>query len=82
MLIQKIDRRLRDLDAGELLSVSYSLMVENLDTEKRRELDHALMPRAKVAIDDPDLPAELQGMKPPSWWGDGTAEGTLSGFEV
>lgn len=57
-------------------------MVENLDAKKRRELDYALMPRSAAVIDDPDMPVELQGLRPPSWYGDGTATGALSGFDL
>lgn len=58
------------------------MMVEHLDSKKRRELDYALMPRAATVINDPDLPEELQGLRPPSWYGDGTPTGMLSGFDV
>lgn len=67
-----------DLDAGELLSWGYSVMVANLDTEHRRKFDHALRPDAAVVIDDPELPVSMQGLRPPSWWdGDNPVEGLI-----
>lgn len=43
-------------------------MVDGKNTEQRYEIDYALTPDEDVIIDDPDLPAELRGMRPPSWY--------------
>lgn len=61
-------RRLRDLEAGELLSWAYDQLVANLDAEKRHEIDYGLTPDSIVIEDDPELPPQLQGKRPPSWY--------------
>ena len=56
------------MDAGELLSWVYSVMVKNLDRDQREELDWALLPDSDAAVHDPDLPESLQGLRPPRGW--------------
>ncbi len=72
-------RRLADLDAGELLSWGYYVMVSGMDAEHRAKLDYALRPDAAVVINDPELPASMQGLRPPAWWkGDVPVEGLIT----
>ena len=54
-------------------------MVAGLDAEHRKKLDYALRRDSAVVIDDPDLPASMQGLRPPSWWkGVTPVEGLIS----
>lgn len=65
-------RRLADLSALEMLNFVYARLTENADSEHRRKIDLALAGRigehGGEIVDDPDLPASMQGMEAPSWW--------------
>jgi hypothetical protein len=56
----------------EMLNAVYARMMENADAEGRRRIDLALAGRlgehGGEIVDDPDLPAAMQGMEAPSWW--------------
>lgn len=72
-------RRLADLEAGELLSWCYYLMVDGMDNEQRKNLDYALRPSEAVEIHDDELHESMQGLRPPSWWkGDTPVEGVIT----
>lgn len=56
----------------EALNFVYAHLVENTDAEGRRKIDLSLAGRlgehGGEIVDDPDLPASMQGMEAPSWW--------------
>lgn len=61
-----------DLSALEMLNYVYARLVENTDADGRRKIDLALAGRlgehGGEIVDDPDLPAAMQGKEAPSWW--------------
>lgn len=65
-------RRLMELSAVEVLNYSYSQIVQHADEKQRRKIDDILAgkigPHGGYIIDDPDLPAALQGQEAPEWW--------------
>lgn len=62
-----------------MLSWAYSVMVKDLEPDRRRELDYALRPDSAVAVDDVELPESMQGLRPPSWWdADAPVDGLIS----
>lgn len=65
-------RRLLDLSAVELLNFVYAKIMDGRDQEARDKVNAALEGRlgesGGIKVDDPDLPASLQGMEAPSWW--------------
>jgi hypothetical protein len=69
-----IGRRLTQLSAIELLNFAYATIVGEANGEQRRHIDAALEGRlgqgGGILVDDPDLPASLQGTEAPSWWSD------------
>jgi len=56
----------------ELLNFSYSLLLKDADPDGRKRiiaaLEGRLGPGGGIIIDDPDLPAALQGKEAPAWW--------------
>ena len=65
-------KRLIDLSAVELCDYSYSLLVKDRDSEGRRKIELMLVgkigERGGEIVDDPLLPASMQGMEAPAWW--------------
>jgi len=65
-------RRLADLSLIEMLNFVYSRLVKDADEEGRKKVDLALAGRlgehGGEIIDDPMLPASMQGKEAPSWW--------------
>ena len=61
-----------DLTVMEMLNFVYARLVEEADADHRRKIDLALAGRlgehGGEIVDDPDLPAAMQGMEAPSWW--------------
>lgn len=61
-----------DLSAVEVLDYSYYLLTKDRDQATRRKIELMLMGRlgehGGELIDDPSLPASMQGMEAPSWW--------------
>lgn len=61
-----------DLTVIECLNFVYARLVENADAAGRRKIDLALSGRlgehGGEIVDDPDLPASMQGKEAPSWW--------------
>jgi hypothetical protein len=61
-----------ELTAVEALNFAYSELVKNADGKQKRRLDDALAGkiggRGGYIVDDPDLPASLQGIEAPDWW--------------
>lgn len=55
-----------------LLDFTYYYLVKDADAEGRRKVDLAMAGRLGESggeiVDDPDLPASLQGKEAPSWW--------------
>jgi len=55
-----------------MLNFVYSRLVQDADEEGRKKVDLALAGRLGAhggeIIDDPMLPASMQGMEAPSWW--------------
>lgn len=60
------------LSLSALLNFTYYYMVKKTDAEGRRRIDLALAGRLGESggeiVDDPDLPASLQGKEAPTWW--------------
>lgn len=60
------------LSLTEMLSYAYWYMIKDLDSDQRRRIELALQGRIGESggeiVDDPDLPASLQGKEAPSWW--------------
>ena len=56
----------------EMLNYVYYYMVKDAEPEQRRKIDLALAGKlgsnGGEIIDDPDLPASIQGMEAPAWW--------------
>lgn len=71
-MLAKTGGRLLGRSAVETLNLVYSHLVSELDWKQRLKLDGALLgklgPNGGWIIDDPDLPAELQGKEAPDWW--------------
>lgn len=57
-----------------MLNFVYADLMEWADQDGRKRVDAALEGRigatGGIVVDDPDLPASLQGMEAPSWWRD------------
>lgn len=55
-----------------LLDFTYYYLVKDADADGRRKIDLALAGRLGESggeiVDDPDLPASLQGKEAPAWW--------------
>lgn len=66
------------LSVPELLNKAWSHMVKDLDSQGRAKLEAAmegrLGPHGGILVDDPDLPADLQGKEAPSWWDGASVE--------
>lgn len=66
--------RLVHLTVMEMLNLAYYRLVRDVSGDQRKRIDAALEGRlgehGGIVIDDPMLPAELQGMEAPSWWSD------------
>lgn len=62
------------LSALELLNFVYSSLMSDTDHEGRLRINAALEGRigegGGIVIDDPSMPAALQGQEAPSWWRD------------
>ena len=65
-------RRLMDLTVIECLNYVYAQLTANADADGRRKIDLALAgligEHGGEIVDDPDLPASMQGREAPSWW--------------
>jgi len=61
-----------DLTVIECLNYVYAQLTANTDVDGRRKIDLALAGRlgehGGEIVDDPDLPASMQGREAPSWW--------------
>lgn len=68
----KIGRRLLSTPIMELLNFVWADVFEGLDGKQRRHLlasfEGRVGPDGGILVDDPDLPAEMQGMEAPAWW--------------
>ena len=64
--------RLATIDSLGLLDYAYSELIEGADAEHKLRIDATLLGRigenGGFIIDDPELPAALQGKEAPSWW--------------
>jgi len=64
--------RLTDLSLIQMLNFAYSHLVADADEEGRKKVNLALAGRlgehGGEIIDDPMLPASMQGKEAPSWW--------------
>lgn len=63
-------RRLLKLSIGELLSFTYSTLVENMQPEDRQKFDEMLLPPVKLETSSKAdlIPARLRGLTPPPGW--------------
>lgn len=64
--------RLAGMGMVALLNFAYGRLLEFADDEGRKRIELALEGRlgenGGEIVDDPDLPAEMQGLEAPSWW--------------
>lgn len=64
--------RLLNLNCIEILNYGFAFLMEGLDARQRAHimasLEGRVGPGGGILVDDPDLPAELQGREAPSWW--------------
>lgn len=71
-LLVERGRRLADLGLIEMLNFTYAVLVKDADAEGRRKVDLALQGKIGEGggeiVDDPALPASMQGREAPSWW--------------
>ena len=62
------------MSAIEVLNFAYACLMEGVDGDARKRINAALNGRlgqdGGILIDDPSLPASLQGQQAPSWWTD------------
>lgn len=62
----------------ELLNWTFAYMMEDKEPRERRyilaALEGRLGPNGGILVDDPDLPAEMQGQEAPAWWDDGVTD--------
>jgi len=67
-------RRLAQVSVLELLNFVYADLLSWADQDGRKKVNAALEGKigsgGGVVIDDPSLPASMQGMEAPSWWDD------------
>jgi hypothetical protein len=71
-LLVKQGRRLAELTLIEMLNLTLACLLEWADADGRRKIELALEGRlgehGGEIVDDPDLPASMQGVEAPSWW--------------